>query len=137
MKEHEGEPVTDRRCKTVMLRAERKDTVEVEGSGQFTVVQRTETYFGPKLLLWDEKSEGNYLLTSPGPASQLMFWEPIYTDDEEKYRNGWRQDGEVRAFIADTGEYSHCSICRNTIRTLQHERLAAFGVEHDEPPQKA
>lgn len=132
---HEGvKPLTDYDSKTVMLRAERKDEVKItevvrqlESKGhppsEFTVLERTNTYFGPELLL--EAEETNYLLTAPGPNTYLVLWKES-TEDRD-FRTGWTQIAEVKAEIAETPQYEFCTQCGNPIRSVQHERLASLG----------
>lgn len=131
-----GPPVTDSRSKSVMLRAERKDRIVITdvdemydvGGGipdEFTVARRTQPYFGPKLLL-DTGAE-NYMLTAPGPNSQLLLWSPVKHEDGG--REGWRKMAEVQADFGDElPQYDICSACNEPIKTMEHQREAAFGV---------
>lgn len=126
-------PVTDSDAKTVMLRAERHDVLERTGVVErftsaalpraFTVVQRTTTYYGPRLLL--EAADANWLLTAPGPDTQLLLWRE-HTDDAG-YRERWAHAAEITATIADTDQYDVCGQCGNPIRSAEHERLATLG----------
>lgn len=129
----EIEPVTEHDSKTVMLRAERRDRVSVtdvvtriqrEGNipSEATVVRRTNAYFGPKLVLSSEM--GNFVLTAPGPDTQLLLWSPNIADNEE--RMGWNKLAEVTAVLADDQpQYDLCPQCGQPMQTLEHERRAA------------
>jgi hypothetical protein len=128
------ETVTDYDAKMTMIKAERRDEillepvddVEMEIPSTVTVARRTETYFGPKLLLYDESAEQNWLLTAPGPESQLHLWPPQHADDG--LRRGWMDPIEVTADVDATTQYPICSRCGEPLKTLQHEREAAFGL---------
>jgi hypothetical protein len=127
------EPITDHDSKTVMLRAERHDEISVtevidrirQGGdipSTTTVVRRTNPYFGPKLLLHAETT--NYLLTAPGPNTQLLLWGPQRTNSGN--RKGWSTIAEVTAtLVDDQSQYDLCSECGDPIQTLEHERRAA------------
>lgn len=136
-REHpETESVTTYDSKMVMLRAERHDQVDILSvetklhSGRtvpesLTVVRRTDPYFGPKLLL-DGASE-NYLLTAPGPDTQLLLWCGEFADDG--LRRGWQKLAEVTArFDDEQPQYDLCPMCGEPLKTLEHEREAAFGM---------
>jgi hypothetical protein len=128
-------PATDYDSKTVMLRAERGDKLafpEVicrlfQGAdipSEASIVRRTTPYFGPKLLLYS--SEGNYLLTAPGPDTQLLLWLPETNEYDE--RIGWKKLAEVRAkFVDDQPQYDLCPECGRPLQTLEHERKSEFG----------
>jgi len=115
---------TDCQSKTVMLRGERHDTIHIHGLGDVNVVRRTQPYFGPKLLLHDEERNQNWLLTAPGPHSDLQLWQPR-TGDEG--RVGWEKFETVTARIESVDQYRICE-CGEPIKTLEHERKAAMGV---------
>lgn len=125
-------PVTTYESRSVMLRAERRDEIVIteiisehvggELPNTYTVVQRTETYYGPELLLYSDES--NYLLIAPGPDCQLMLLVDTSNDDE---RRSWERVAEVTAEIKDIEQYEICDQCGNPIRSLQHERLSSFG----------
>lgn len=127
------EPVTDRNSRTVMLRAERRDSLEIteveqrfgsyEIPSKFTVVQRTETYFGPELLL--AANERNFLLTAPGPDTHLLLWSEHV--NERGYRTDWTRFAEVRVSIDETPQYETCDQCGKSIRSEEHERLSTLG----------
>lgn len=123
-----GVPVTDYDSKTVMLRAERGDKIAVEDYGMMTVAKRTQPYFGPRLILYDEESDQNWQLTSPGPASQLQIWESV--TDEDGFREGWRKAAEVTAELVETKQYDICA-CGEPVKTQEHARMAYLGIgEH-------
>jgi hypothetical protein len=132
-----SEPATGYDSKTVMLRAERHDEIEITSvengmrnvPERFVVVRRDETYYGPSLLL-DRASEDhseNYELTCPGRNSQLMLWMAV-TGKDDQWRNGWMPVSEVRAKIADIEQYNECDICGDPLKDIWHERLSAVGI---------
>lgn len=132
-------PTTDYDSRKVMLRAERRDKIKLVGleeryiDGQvpksFNVVERTDTYFGPELFL--EADGRNYLLTAPGPDTQLLLWSEIV--NERDYRESWSRLAEVRAKIDDMPQYDVCDQCGYPIRSKEHERLSAIGRCPDGP----
>lgn len=137
--------ITDASSKQVMLRAERKDDIEITlvvgGKNRipkkYTVIQRTHTYYGPKLMLHAE-FEGqdlNYQLTCPGPNTQLILWRS-FTGVERRWRNGWIPIAEVTARITDTKQYRLCDECGEPIKGIWHERMEVFGIDHDEAPKE-
>lgn len=80
------EPITEHNSKTVMLAAERKDHIQITDTIQrfddsvaipdeVTVVQRTDPYFGPKLLVHAtvDGEDANYLLTAPGRTRNSAY----------------------------------------------------------------
>lgn len=114
--------------KTVMIRAERGDTLEIEGD-EYSVVRRDMTYFGPKLTLYREDVERNFLLFSPGPHRQLYLCDSIVDDDG--YRRGWKHPQEVTAELTDTKQYRICA-CGEPLKSTEHRRMAFLGVgEHE------
>lgn len=126
------EPVTDYDSKTVMLRAERNDTIEITDTvarisdhapvpAAVTVVQRQHTYYGPKLLVAPGREDPRYQLTAPGPAADLLLWHRTTDDGSDR----WLQLAEVTAAVTDDQlQYTICSGCGEPIRTAEHERLA-------------
>lgn len=140
----EGDVITEHRSKTVMLRAERHDEIEVSlvVNGQthvpkeYTVVRRDDTYYGPSLTLHAEvdDEDRNYMLTCPGPNTQLILWQAL-SGKEGEWRSGWIPIAEVTAQIDGTEQYRICDECGEPLRGIWHERLAAFGVPHDDPPR--
>lgn len=121
------EPKTDSVSKRVMLRAERGDTVDIEDAGEMEVVQRLETYYGPKLRLCDEDDDDRqYLLIAPGFASNLELWRLIVNEDG--FSDGWECLGEVSAEIVDSKQYDICPRCGEPLKTLDHERRSAVGA---------
>lgn len=121
-------PTTDTTSKRVMLRAERGDTIFIQGFGRFEVTRRQPTYFGPKLLVTPADAAGTYTaqLTAPGPDRDLRLWFP--DRDEPGWRHGFVRGPEVTAAIDDVGQYDICPRCGDPIKTAEHERLAAFGI---------
>lgn len=131
------EPITTSSSKRVMLRAERHDEIEislvVSGTPQIpkklTVMQRTETYYGPQLtcIPADSDDNTNYMLTCPGPQSQLILWKYI-TGTENKWRTGVVPISEVQARIDEVKQYNLCEHCGKPLKDLWHERLSALGL---------
>lgn len=131
----EEEPVTDYESKTVMLRAERYDDVEIQEiiaqidptstvPESLTVTKRTNTYYGPKLELDDRGN--SYLLTAPGPDAYLLLWGA--DTEQDGFRNGWRKIAEVQAGFTDQQpQYDLCPYCCEPLKTLEHERESAVG----------
>jgi len=120
------EPATEYSCKEVMLRAERHDTIVVEGYGELTVAARTETFYGPKLEATGPDGESAYMLTAPGPAHDLWLWRAIET--EEGFHEGWELVDEVIAEVGDVSQYDICPHCGEPLKTAEHERQAAVGM---------
>lgn len=128
-----AEPITDYHSKMVMLRAERHDNIQIldvvtrlsfdeDVPSEATVVKRTTPYFGPKLTL--VAKDRNYLLTAPGPDTQLLLWYPNFLEDGERY--GWHKLAEVTAeFANDQPQYDLCPECGEPMQTIEHERKAA------------
>jgi hypothetical protein len=118
-----------------MLRAERHDRIRIENvvtrispgqtiPDELTVVKRTTAYFGPKLVV--ESAGSNYLLTAPGPSSQLVLWHT--NEGPDGLRGEWEKLAEVTAkFEDDQPQYDLCPVCGEPLKTLEHEREAAFG----------
>jgi len=130
-----GPPITEPDSKKVMLRAERNDQIQIvdvvkrlqqseDIPSEATVARRTNPYFGPKLVL--SANDRNYLLTAPGPDTQLLLWAGNYLDDGDRY--GWNRLAEVTAqFTEDQPQYDLCPECGQPIQSVEHERMAAFG----------
>ena len=130
-----GEPITDYSSKMVMLRAERHDNIQIvdvvtrlrrdcQIPSEATVAKRSTPYFGPKLIL--SARDKNYLLTAPGPDTQLLLWAGNYLDDGGRY--GWNKLAEVTAqFADDQPQYDLCPECGEPMQTIEHERKAAVG----------
>lgn len=130
-----GEPVTEYSSKMVMLRAERKDNIQIlevhtrfrqeeDVPSEVTVIQRSTPYFGPKLVL--SANDRSYLLTAPGPDTQLLLWVGNYLEDGERY--GWKKLAEVTAqFADDQPQYDLCPECGQPMQTIEHQRMASVG----------
>lgn len=132
-------PITDSQSKTVMLRAERGDNIRISETVRrfseeqqiprdVSVLSRSGTYYGPQLLLHAEidGEDLNYQLTAPGPDTDLYLW--AAETDSEGFRTHWFKLAEVKAvFRDDQPDYDVCSECGEPIKTLEHERYAAFG----------
>ena len=128
-------PITDYGSKTVMLRAERKDSLRITEivdrdpgvnfvPSEFSVAQRTNAYFGPKLVL--DHAGDLFQLTAPGPDSYLLLWK--LEPRTEKRNQRWRKIAEVKAdFAEDTPEYEICAECGEPIQTAEHDRLSLIG----------
>lgn len=124
-----SEPETNYSSRKAILRAERGDTIRItversledhQAPETVTVVQRTETYYGPELLL--EDGQRNYRLTAPAPDRGLILWRDVV--DEDEFRLGWKRAAEVSVEIDAIGQYEMCDQCGNPLRTLEHERLS-------------
>jgi hypothetical protein len=130
-----GDPETTFDSKKVALRAERHDELRItevidryqpDGNipDSFLVAERTQTYYGPKLVL--EAGSENYLVTVPGPESQLLLWrsEP----GANGFQKGWSKLAEVgMEFGEELPQYDLCPYCGDPLKTLEHERMAGFG----------
>lgn len=139
--ETEGQgPVTDYDSKTVMMAAERHDNIEItevidlieEPSHlpeNVSVVKRTDTFYGPELLVHSSKdgTDYNYLLTAPGPGTHLCLWAGNISEESGK-RKAWYPAAEVKATLAaEQPPYEKCTHCGELIRTIHHEREAVLG----------
>lgn len=116
--------------KKVAMRAEAGDSVVLEGYGEFTVVRRSDPYFGPKITLApaEADAEFNVMLTAPGPDSQLQLWWP--ERDDPGWRSGWVRGAEVTAKLVDTKQYDICS-CGEPIKSAEHAKRSLMRVgEH-------
>lgn len=120
------EPATEYSCKEVMLRAERHDSLVVEGYGELTVSRRTETYYGPKLECTGPDEESTFMLTAASPAHDLWLWRAIET--EGGLQEGWELVDEVTAEVGEVSQYDICPHCGEPLRTLEHEQQAAVGL---------
>lgn len=130
-----GPPTTDYGSKMVMLRAERGDNIQIVDvvtrlsqksniPSEATIVKRTTPYFGPKLVL--SAGEESFLLTAPGPDTQLLLWCGNYLDEGDRY--GWEKLAEITAqFADDQPQYDLCPECGYPMQTIEHERKAAVG----------
>lgn len=118
-------PATDRECKKVTLRAERGDTVDVEGYGEMEVKRRQMTYYGTVLNLYDKPEQQGYELYARDPREQLRLVERV--QDEEGFVIGLRDLGEAKAELVDVKRYDFCE-CGEPVKTLEHERMAWMGV---------
>lgn len=129
-------PTTDQGSKSVMLRAELQDEVEILAverrisesysvPDSVAIQQRTNTYYGPKLLAVAESGR-EYLLTAPGPDSDLLLWgEELH---QQGGRTGWVKVAEIRGRLADDqGGYHLCHQCNEPLKTAEHQRLASMG----------
>lgn len=133
-------PTTDYESKKVMIAAERRDHIiitdtiqqladDVEIPAEVSVVQRTDPYYGPKLLAHAtvDGEDVNYLLTAPGPDSQLLLWAGEMND--KGMRKGWYKAAEVTATLApEQPPYPLCDQCNEPIRTIGHERMSVLGM---------
>ena len=129
-------PVTENRSKSVMIKAGLNDRLRVENvinhfktetdvPRELTVIRRSNTYFGPKLEL--ESADESYLITAPGPNTQLLLWEGVTSDGQ--FISSWDQLAEVEVdFMGDLPQYDICMDCGEPIKSVEHERLAAFGT---------
>lgn len=136
----EGSTATEYDSKITMLRAERHDEITIEGvvtvvdstqkiPDSLRVQQRNSTYFGPKLKLTNGLSD--YMLTAPGPDSELLLW--TAETDDDGFRNGWQKLAEVTtSFSGQQPQYDLCPYCGSPLKTLEHERKAAVGQCSDD-----
>lgn len=110
---------TSHESKRVMLRAEHTDYIDVETLGECEVIQRTNTYFGPKLRIEPVEPEGSdqYLLHSPGPNSELQ----LSASDGTPLRT-------VGAQLSSTKQYDICSHCGEPLKTIDHRRQSMIGA---------
>lgn len=118
-------PDTDYDCKMVMLRAERDDTVDVEGYGELVVTARRRCYLGPYLLVYDDEEEQAYELHARDPREQLRLFERVQDDDG--FVIHLRDVGEVRAELVDTKQYDICA-CGEPIKSGEHAQASLLGV---------
>lgn len=141
--EYDG-PVTDHDSKTVILQAGRRDKIsiievvdriseDIEIPDMASVVKRTATYFGVKLMLHAEHDgeDYNYVLTAPGPDAYLLLWGANTRKDEDgrKWRSSWYPGAEVKAYLHEPdNEFRWCRVCRQPMETIQHERESALGI---------
>lgn len=124
---------------TVMIAAERGDNIVLtsivnrqrercELPEEMSVIRRSEKYYGPELLLHDEV-EGenrNYLLTAPGPNSDLQLW--VGKLSKEGVRRSWEKAAIVKASLAaEQPPYELCEQCGEPIRSIEHDRKAVTG----------
>lgn len=121
--------------KLVILRGERHDDIVITNvirewhkdadiPERATIVQRSNPYYGPKIVLWAD--ERNYLLTTPGPETQLLLWASNITEGNQ--RTGWEKLAEVTARLADNlPPYEFCPQCSEPLKTLKHEKQAELG----------
>lgn len=129
-------PITDTQSKSLMLSGERHDSVELvtvvtkfSDQGvvpeQFSIKQRVDTYFGPKLLLASDGGQ-EYLLTAPGPDTHLCLWGE--KTNERGYRESWVKLAEVKATLSDSQKSYHiCPQCSEPLKSAGHEQMAAMG----------
>lgn len=125
----DGGPKTNPETKRVLVRAERKDELEITAVDSrleeisipesVTVVQRLTTYYGPKLRV--EADNKQYLVTAPGPDSQALLW--------QQRDSAWHKAAEIRLdFSGSLPEYDICPDCGEPLSTIAHERRAAIGA---------
>lgn len=131
----DSEPVTEYNSKMIMLRAERHDEIEISEVVEeisplqsipktCSVKQRTNTYYGPKLVLKNGNSD--FMLTAPGPDANLLLWGTKANSDG--FRQSWQKIAEVKVTFSDEQpQYDLCPYCREPLQTLEHERESAVG----------
>jgi ribosomal protein S27AE len=103
-----------------MARAEHEDTIRVDTLGECIVVQRYQTYFGPKLRIEPDDEDTQYLLTAPGPKSELNLWENVGGE--------WDVQAEVSAELMEMKQYEICQYCGEPLKTADHRRRRAVGA---------
>lgn len=117
--------------KQVFLRANNSDPIEIDDICELyretelpdavSVVQRQETYFGPKFTVESEQSKKQWKLTAPGPDREAIIWE----------RDGmeWVQAAEVAVSIGeDLPQQKVCLQCGETITTSTHRTESFLGT---------
>lgn len=115
----------------VFLRAETGDEIKIvkirdrideyEIPDTLRVVQRQETYFGPKLRVEDQASSEQFELTAPAQDVEGMMWR---IEDME-----WVRTGEVVVeFSGDLPQYDICLRCGDPIKTAEHETASFLGT---------
>lgn len=131
----DSEPVTEYDSKMIMLRAERHDDIEIEEvieeidstssiPDSYSVTQRTNTYYGPKLEMKSRQSD--FMLTAPGPDAHLLLWKAKTNADG--FRQSWCKLAEVKAKFGESQpQYDLCPYCGEPLKTLDHERDSAVG----------
>lgn len=126
-------PETSFDSRKVVLRSERKDTIGItevverfrdqDVPESLIVLERIDTYYGPELTLFAEGR--NYMLTAPGPDTQLLLWAADV--DDSNYREVWVRLAEVEAEICRAPQYELCEQCGSPVRSKEHARLSAIG----------
>jgi len=128
-------PATENASRSVMLKASRDDQISVEKVAshlkpefeipqELCVVRRSETYYGPKLET--EAGDECYLITAPGPNTQLLLWKG--QTNNNGYLVRWERLAEIQAkFSGNIPQYDVCIDCGEPIKSAEHERMAAFG----------
>lgn len=129
-----SQPITESESKSVMIKASYDDQICVEKVSshlkpgfqvpqELSVKRRTETYYGPKL---ETKADGHsYLITAPGPNTQLLLWRAL--ENEDGFLIRWEQLAEIQArFSESMPQYDICPDCGEPIKSVEHERMAAF-----------
>lgn len=131
------EPITDYASKNVMIAAERRDTIAINEvvakfsneepiPSKLSVIRRSGTYYGPKLMLHaDMDGDQNFLLTAPGPDAFLYLWK-AHTDEYDR-RRSYSAIAEVKAKLLEESNYKICPDCGEPFKSVQHERFAAMG----------
>jgi len=129
-------PTTDQSSKSVMLRGEHQDEIQIRKVEQkisadhpvpksVVIKQRTNTYYGPKLLAVAESGK-EYLLTAPGPNSHLLLW--MEKLNQQGSRTSWVELAEVSGQLAENKVGYHlCHQCNKPLKTMEHRRLASVG----------
>lgn len=129
-------PETDQSSKQLMLCGETQDEVGIstveerlsdnlEIPDELIIKQRTNTYYGPKLLVISNSGK-EHLITAPGPDSHLLLW--AGNQNDRGNRRGWIKLAEVTAhLIDDKSRYHLCQQCNEPLQTADHQRLAAIG----------
>jgi hypothetical protein len=118
---HEGEPVSDYDTKKALMVVQHGDKIHVEGHGEMTVHESTETYYGPSLKLYDD--ETSYKIVPGGFARDPELWRAV----GDEYIEGWECIDEVSIEISAVEAVEVCE-CGETLSTLQERRAAAVGV---------
>ena len=124
-----GDGDTSIETKRVFLRANMDDPIEITTVREsytdrslptsLTVINRQETYFGPKFTV--EGSQEQWLLTSPGPNTEAILWQRI---DME-----WTKAAEVSIEIGDDlPQVKVCLHCGESITTPEDRQASFLGT---------
>lgn len=123
--------------RTVMLRAERGDQLEItqvvealtngrKVPASVTVQERIQRYYGPTLVATELSSEQYFRITAPGPDSNLLLWRSVQSNTGDA---SWCRAAEITArFMNERPTYDICQECGEPIKTYEHARQALFDL---------
>lgn len=125
---NDTEPATSYETKMVLMRAEPEDHIEIDGHGEYEVVKRQQTFYGPVLYLSPADGDGANLKAYGDPRRQLVLSERV--TDENGMVRGERPVGDAEAELVETKQYDMCA-CGEPLKSREHRRQAYLGVaEH-------